>query len=201
MSGKQTRWLIGIPAVLALGVSGAWFLPGGAGTQLEPLEVTVSGERPMELATGVNEFASLAELEQFYPAATFRLSRDIDFTRDKLVHTTWLGDGFVPPGGLGTSSVVYSQLKPRSRLAGHKVFLAVEEPRSVGRVFSQVFHEDWYTLPKSTEVNIVGPQQALLWDGAHWLCAALAVIFLLAAVTEWKWRDRKRVKSSSDAVA
>ena len=189
MSSNRTRWLIGILTVLALGVSGAWFLPGGAGSQLAPLEVTVSGDRPLRLVTGVNEFGSLAELEQLYPAATFRLSRDIDFTREKLVHATWFGDGFVPPGGLGPTSVVYSQLIPLSRLAGQKVFLAVEEPRSEGRVFSQVLHEDWYTLPKSVEVNIVDPQHAVLLDGAHWLCAALAVLLPLATVLEWKWRS------------
>jgi hypothetical protein len=188
MNGNRTRWLIGILTVLALGVSGSWFLPGGTGAQLAPLEVTISGHRPLETATGVTEFGSLAELEQFYPAAKFHLSRDIDFTREKLIHTTWFGDGFVPPGGLGASSVVYSQLAPRSRLAGQRIFLAVEEPRYTGRVFSQVFHEDWYTLPKGTEVNIVGPQQAALWDGVHWFCAVLAVLFPLAAVVEWKWR-------------
>lgn len=188
MNGNRTRWLIGILTVLALGVSGVWFLPGRAGAQLAPLEVTVRGHRPLETATGVHEFGSLPELKQFYPDAEFHLGRDIDFAREKLVHTTWFGDGFVPPGGLSASSVVYSQLAPHSRLAGQRIFLAVDEPRCAGRVFSQVFHEDWYTLPKGTEVNIVGPQQAALWDGVHWLCAALAVLFPLAAVAEYKWR-------------
>lgn len=190
MNSNRTRWLIGILMVLALGASGMWFLPGRGDTQLSRLDVTISGHRPLETAAGVTEFGSQAELQRSYPEATFHFDRDIDFTREKLVHAIWFGDGFVSPGGSGPTAVVYSQLTPQSRLAGQRVFLAVEEPWYTGRVFGRVFQEDWYTLPKSTEVSIVGPGQAALWDGVHWLFAALAVLFPLAAVFEWKFRRR-----------
>ncbi len=142
-------------------------------------------------------YTSLEQVQAAYPDTKLTMSRQVDFTRDKLVRVSWNSTGY------GTDEMVaagwpdgplFGRLAYVQRQGGGIVRFYVAEPISSGRmhqVFSQIVGDDWFVLPRRARIGYGASPEGLLSDATFAVLIFAAASLILAT---WQADDAPAVQ-------